>query len=170
VLAVVDNAGKGSEAAYWMDDFLKVRQRNDDFHNTQNILSLCRSFITKQLPQEYEVTKADQADFLNRSIKFFKDKDSFDMHEFTNEVMGEPQLIQQFSKYKSDYQEQADVIISDSFSINDAAVKKQSRVFKSVLKLDKNFHIYIHGDREMIQQGVEPDGRKYYKIYFKEEN
>ena len=49
------------------------------------------------------------------------------------------------------------------------AVKKQARVFKSVLKLDKNFHIYIHGNRELIEQGVEKDGRKFYKLYFESE-
>jgi hypothetical protein len=50
------------------------------------------------------------------------------------------------------------------------AVKKQERIFKSVLKLDKNFHIYIHGDRELIEQGMDADGRKFYKIYFEEES
>jgi len=39
-----------------------------------------------------------------------------------------------------------------------------------VLKLDKNFHIYIHGDRNLIEQGEEPDGRKFYKIYYEEES
>jgi len=49
-------------------------------------------------------------------------------------------------------------------------VKKQARIFKTVLKLDKNFRIYIHGNRELIEQGVEKDGRKYYKIYFEQES
>jgi hypothetical protein len=170
VVTVVDNSGKGNDAAYWMDSFLKVYQRNDDYHNTRNVLSLCKAFITKQLPQEYEVTKADQADFLNKSINFFKEKDSFDMHEFAGEVMEQPELIDKFHKFRSDFQEQSEIKISDSFAINESAVKKQSRVFKSVLKLDRNFHIYIHGDREMIEQGVEADGRKFYKIYFREES
>ncbi len=170
VIAVVDNSGKGVEAAYWMDDFLGVLQRRDNYHNTHNVLSLCKAFITKQLPQEFEITRADQADFLNKSINFFKEKDSFSMGEFANEVMEQPELIEKFHKFKSDYQEQTDQVISDNFEINGTAVKKQSRVFKSVLKLDRNFHIYIHGDRELIQQGVEPDGRKFYKIYFREES
>jgi hypothetical protein len=38
-----------------------------------------------------------------------------------------------------------------------------------VLKLDKNFHIYIHGGRDMIERGVDESGRKYYKIYYNEE-
>ncbi|HEX2970405.1 MAG TPA: nucleoid-associated protein [Bacteroidales bacterium] len=170
VVTIVDNSGKGSEAAYWMDDFLGVLQRHDDYHKTHDVLSLCKAFITKQLPQEFEVTRADQADFLNKSIKFFKDNESFSMGEFADEVMEQPELIEKFHKFKSDYQDQTDVVISDNFAINGSAVKKQTRVFKSVLKLDRNFHIYIHGDRELIQQGVDPDGRKFYKIYFKEES
>ena len=42
-------------------------------------------------------------------------------------------------------------------------------MFKGVLKLDKNFHIYIHGNRELIEQGIDKDGRKFYKIYFERE-
>jgi hypothetical protein len=34
----------------------------------------------------------------------------------------------------------------------------------------KNFHIYIHGNNELIRQGVDSDGRKYYKIYFETES
>ncbi len=38
-------------------------------------------------------------------------------------------------------------------------------MFKSVLKLDKNFHNYIHRDRNKIEQAVDEKGRKYYNIY-----
>ena len=60
--------------------------------------------------------------------------------------------------------------IADVFEISGNAVKKQQRVYKSVLKLDKNFHIYIHGDRELIEKGFD-DGKSmnYYKVYFREE-
>jgi REP element-mobilizing transposase RayT len=48
-------------------------------------------------------------------------------------------------------------------------LKKQARALKSVIKLDKNFHIYIHGNRNLIEQGTDENG-KFYKIYYKEEN
>ena len=78
-------------------------------------------------------------------------------------------MIKAFRQFEANYAEQNDVDIPDTFGISTQAVKKQSRVFKSVLKLDKNFHIYIHGDKELIEKGVEKDGRKYYKIYYTEE-
>ena len=58
----------------------------------------------------------------------------------------------------------------NGFPISSAAVKQQARVFRSVLKLDRNFHIYIHGNRELIQQGKDADGRKFYKIYYDTES
>ena len=57
----------------------------------------------------------------------------------------------------------------ESYDISESAVKKQARAYKSVIKLDKNFHIYVHGNRELIEQGEDEKG-KYYKVYFKEES
>ena len=45
LVAIVDNTNKGSEAKYWTDDFLHVRPRKDSFNQTQNMLSLCKSFV-----------------------------------------------------------------------------------------------------------------------------
>ena len=59
--------------------------------------------------------------------------------------------------------------VQGNFEISAHAVKKQARVFKSVLKLDKNFHIYIHGDRNKIEHGVDEQGRKFYKIFYEQE-
>jgi hypothetical protein len=168
VVAVVDNTNKGTEAQYWIDDFLHVQQRKDEFYNTQNLLSLCRNFVTKELPGQFDVSRADQVDLLNRSVKFFKEKDNFDMQEFTYEVMTQPEIIDSFNQFKSSYQKERDIDISDSFTISGSAVKKQARVFKSVIKLDKNFHIYIHGDRDLIEQGSDERG-KFYKVYYKVE-
>jgi hypothetical protein len=73
-------------------------------------------------------------------------------------------------QYKSDYEQRYDTQIEDQFAISGAAVKKQARIYKSVLKLDRNFHIYIHGNSELIEKGVDDDGRKFYKIYYQEES
>ncbi|MFN3916620.1 MAG: nucleoid-associated protein [Flavobacteriales bacterium] len=169
IVSVVDNTNKGAEAQYWMDDFLHLQQRKDEYYNTQNALSLAKEYITKELPAHFEVTKADQADLLNKSVRFFKNRDTFDLQEFTREVISSPEVIDNFNSYKNTFQQERDIQIEESFSISDTALKKQARVFKSVLKLDKNFHIYIHGNRELIEQGVDEKGRKFYKIYYQEE-
>lgn len=170
VVSVVDNTNKGTEAQYWINDFLHVQPRKDEYYDTQNILSLCKNFVTKGLPQQFEVSKADQVDFLNKSVQFFKEKESFDMAQFASEVIEQPDLIKSFNQYKSDFQKEREIQISDNFTISESAVKKQARSIKSIIKLDKNFHIYVHGSRELIEQGVDEHGRKFYKIYYKEES
>jgi len=169
IVAVVDNTNKGVEAQYWVDDFLHVRQRKDEYYNTQNILSLTKYFIKDELPQQFEISKADQVDLLNKSLKFFNEKDSFNIEKFTNEVIGKPDVIEKFNQFKSTYAREYEVDFADDFTISESAVKKQFRSFKSVIKLDKNFDIHIHGNRNLIEQGNDEKG-KYYKLYYKEES
>jgi len=169
-VAVIDNTNRSQEAVYWKDDFLKLKVRNDNFHQTSNVLGVYKNYVTQQIDEEFEVSKADKIDLLNRSMKYFKEKESFDLDEFSNEVIGNEQGIASFLKYKTNFEEEFDTKIPDSFDISGAAVKKQARVYKSVLKLDRNFHIYIHGDKELIEKGFDDDkGMNYYKVYFKEE-
>lgn len=169
VVAVVDHTNKNAEARYWTDDFLGLRVRSDAYHHTEQAVAMCQDYIRKEMPQHYEVSKPDQADMLNRSAKFFKEQERFDLNEFSNTVMGAPDVIDDFSRYKHEYEQERGAPVADGFDISPAAVKKQSKGFKSVLKLDKNFHIYIHGNREMIERGTDEFGRKFYKIYFEEE-
>ncbi|MBO4549852.1 MAG: nucleoid-associated protein, partial [Bacteroidaceae bacterium] len=100
---------------------------------------------------------------------FFKQNDSFDMDDFARDVIGQPEVIDSFRQYKEQYEEQYDVQLPDSFGISEGAVKKQARAYKSVIKLDKNFHIYVHGDRKLIEQGEDEKG-KFYKVYYNEES
>lgn len=170
VVSVVDNTGRGSEAQYWIDDFLHVRQRNDSYAQTENAIALCKSFINEKLPDEFAVNRAEQADMLSQSAKFFKENDSFDIDEFANEVIQQPDIIDSFKAYRHDFARERDVELPDSFDISGDAVKRKARVLKSVIKLDKNFHIYVHGNRELIERGEDPvTGMQYYRLLFKNE-
>lgn len=162
-VAVVDNTNSGSDTQYWVDDFLNVQQCQDEYHCTQNVMNLTKNFI-----KELEVSRADQVDLANRTAKFFKEKDSFDIEEFVNEVIEQPEVIESFNRYKENYAKERDIEIADTFTISDSAAKKGARSLKSVIKLDKNFHIYIHGDRNKIESGEDEKG-KYYKVYYEQE-
>lgn len=169
-LFIIDNASRAEEAKYWKDDFLKAKPIANDFHQTNQFLSITKDYVTKKLSEDFDVSKADQIDLLNRSVDYFKTHDSFSKKDFEKEVLQDTGIIKSFRNFDSNFREQNNIDLEDSFDISLPAVKKQARVFKSVLKLDKNFHIYIHGDRNLIEQGVERDGRKYYKIYFEQES
>ena len=95
---------------------------------------------------------------LNRSINFFKDADVFSEERFKQEVVQEPEVINAFENFKCQYE-------TDNF-----AVKDEKKYFKHVLKLDKNFHVYIHGEKKYIRKGYDPDrDMNYYVLYFRNE-
>lgn len=169
-VVVVDQTNRSSEAVYWKDEFLKLKVRNDNFNKTQNVMGVYKNFVTEKLDQEFEVEKTDKIDLLNRSMKYFKEKDTFDMDEFSNEVIGSKEGIELFKNYKQSYEEEFDTPIADNFDISAAAVKKQAKDFKSILKLDKNFHVYIHGNKDLIEKEYDAEkGMNCYKLYYKEE-
>ena len=170
VVSVVDATNRTVDALYWKDAFLSVRQREDEYYNTHTEMQAYKKFVTDELPQQFEgVSKADQADMLNRCSNYFKQNDNFDLQTFTQEVIAQPEVIDSFKEYREQYQQEYDVQMPESYDISESAVKKQARAYKSVIKLDKNFHIYVHGNRELIEQGEDEKG-KYYKVYFKEES
>jgi 37-kD nucleoid-associated bacterial protein len=162
---VIDKSNS-SDAVFWKDDFLKVKPISDEFSNTKNFLQIAKNFVVEQLPEDFVVDKPKQIDMLNKSLDFFKKHDVFDKEEFENEIFQDKEVIDSFNSFYDKFKESSGLEMQDSFEISTQAVKKQARVFKSVLKLDKNFHIYIHGDRELIEKGTDADGRKYYKIYY----
>ena len=129
-------------------------------------MTITKSFITESLPEQFEIEKADQIDLLNRSANYFKNKEEFTMQEFEHEVLQDKQVIDAFQSY-----DKGELFgINRGFEISQQAVKRQAKIFKSVLKLDRNFHVYIHGNRELIERGEDETGRKFYKLYYKEES
>ena len=168
-LLLFDNQNRGEEAQYWKEKFLSLSPQKNEFHNTQHFLSLTKQFITGPLETELKVPKNEQVELLHKSIDYFKSHESFDIDEFQSEVFANNDHVEAFRNFGSHYVENHDFDLAAQFDISPEAVKKQSRIFKSVVKLDKNFHIYIHGRTDLIEKGVDMDGRKYYKIYYQDE-
>ncbi|KAA3651309.1 MAG: nucleoid-associated protein [Bacteroidetes bacterium] len=169
-VAIIDKSNKSTEAQYWKDNFLNLKPCNDGFHNTKAFLNIAKTYVTKQMPDDFVLEKTDKIDLLNRSVEYFKTKESFNKEEFETQVFQDEQVIESFRAFDHNYRSEHEIQIQDDFDISTQAVKKQQRLFKSILKLDKNFHVYIHGDKSLIEKGVEADGRKFYKIYYEKED
>lgn len=168
-LLIIDNSA--AETDYWQNKFIGNRQKADFVNNTTDLLLMAKNFITEQIPQEFDINRSDQIDLLNKSYAYFKENESFDIQEFSEQVIANEEGIAAFKSYKKNFDESLDTPIPDTFDISDAAVRKQSRAYKSVLKLDKNFHIYIHGNKDLIENGFDDDKRmNYYKVYYHQES
>lgn len=170
-VCVIDNTNKQNDAQYWIKDFLQVEPIANDYHFTNEYLQVVKQFATQEMPEHFEVTKSQQIDLMQRSMDYFKENEQFNLQEFTDNVIQYPEMAEQFATFKDNYARSKSIEFEDEFDIDLSAVKKQSRAYKSVLKLDRNFHIYIHGRRDLIERGFDEEtGKHYYKIYFEEES
>lgn len=164
-----DRQSKAEESQYWTEAFLSAEPRADSFHKTKQVINRTKDFIQHGVVESLDFSKADTIDLMNRTADFFKTQENFSKQDFEREVLVEEPLIQQFRSFTQQDVAEGFGIWEDGFELSPQAVKKQQKVFKSVLKLDRNFHVYIHGDKSMIERGMDPDGRKFYKLYFEEE-
>lgn len=176
---LIDNVNKTTEAQYWRNDFLGIEQRQDNFYQTKNYIDMCKDFIesvntvdeeTGQKQVDVEIDKPQQMAVLNKAKNYFKEKPSFNKQDFEQEVLQDESVIEAFNNYQEQYSQEKNLNLQEEFTISPNATKKAQSKLKGVLKLDSNFHIYIHGDENKIVRGEDPDtGMKYYKIYFDNE-
>lgn len=167
---MVDNINKGNEARFWKEDFLALQPREDSYYFTQNYMNMCKGFVQDVYNNENQVPRPEQFDFLNRSLDFFDKKGTFKQEDFEREVVRFPEVADAFADYRTQFEESRGIPLNDSFDISKSAVKSEKKHFKSVLKLDKNFHVYVHGKRDYIEKGFDAQrGMNFYKLFFESE-
>jgi hypothetical protein len=170
-LSIIDNNNKIAECAlYWEEDFLNATLKTNAFYHTKNFIEASRGFCEEVLTPENNVDSLDQKMMLNKSTSYFKEKDKFNMAEFEKEVLVEPEIIEAFKEYRQDYNNRLDLTAIDEFDVSPTAVKKNQKYMRSVVKLDKNFHIYIHAKHEFVERGYDDEkGLKFYKLFYETE-
>ncbi|MCC7465534.1 MAG: nucleoid-associated protein, partial [Saprospiraceae bacterium] len=154
-ICAVDTATKKDERSFWKDDFLRLRPIEDNYFNTRHHISLASEFISQKAPFKFGLDRTETIDLLNRSGEYFKENDLFEVDDFTQQLFPEEEQRDAFKEFRDEYARAYAVPLEDKFDISTQAVKKESKVFKSVLKLDKNFHIYVHGRRDLIERGFD---------------
>ncbi|MFZ1702773.1 MAG: nucleoid-associated protein [Saprospiraceae bacterium] len=166
----IDHSNRFKDAKYWREDFLHITPRIDAYQNTKQYIQLTKEFVNERLPKQFDADKTAQVQVMQRSLDYFQKAEQFESQEYASKIFKDDKIVEAFQEFKGDYENYKQIELYNEFDISDSAVKKQSRVFKSIIKLDKNFHIYVHGNRNMIEKGTADDGRKYYVLYYDEEH
>ena len=168
-VTVFDKNSTQQPARFWVSDFLNLKPYEDHFFHTEHVLKLAKDFAKKG---KSEMNGADRADLLNRTMDYFQTNDSFSLEAFEAEVLQEETVMNDFYQHREKYV--ADMGMEDmkeSFEISLPAIQKAKKYVRSIIKLDKNFHVYVHGRRDLIERGYDEErGMNYYTIFFQEEH
>ena len=168
-MCIKDNASKGDTAVYWKTDFLNAGLKMDDYQYTEVYMQATDQFINNFHSEDSPITKENEVQIKNKSADYFNTTEEFNWNEYKEKVFDTPQMQEEFEIYKNSVSKFNEQQVPESFNVSDKAVQKNSKYFRSVIKLDKNFHLYVHGKSNMIEKGVDEDGRKFYKLFYEEE-
>ena len=168
---IVDNTNrvKGEEAKYWKERFLQIRSINNGYCQTENLLTICREFIS-QIPQT-EQGKSLKGAMMNDAVSLMR-SDKVILSDFVDKIFGNAGLADMFTKFRLQKQEDIGISISDSFEPSGNALKKagKSNSF-STIKLDDTFEIRMKKGTESLERGFDETKKMfYYKLYFKDES
>jgi len=158
-----------SDTNYWNKNFLSIVKREDSFNTTSALLETYRDFVMNDISAE-SMSKKEKIEMITKSIEFVgEQEESLSVEEFIQTTLVDKGAQEQYKTYLDNYKEAYEVEMEDTLVVSKDAVKYQQKKFKKVIKLDKNFHIYVHTNDDLMETGIDELGRKYYKLYFDQE-
>ncbi len=166
-VSFMDRSGKSGELGYWTADFLEIEPCATDFQYTKSMMNLASEFVSKKMPQDFSFSKEEQGDVLGKAAEYFEKNETFSRESFEANIFEEPAVAESFREFSEERMQEKGLPVTDNFPISETAVKQEGKVFKSIIKLDKNFHLYVHGNRQLIEKGYDEEkGKKFYKVYY----
>lgn len=161
--AVFLRTRRKEDIVYWQERFLKIKVADEQYEKTDLALQELKKYILK----DEEYTNTEKLTLLNKTLDYFRDEDEFEVDDYIEKVFEQQKEVQR------------DVIVNTvkpyETIISDNAIEKAEKSYKRKIKLDGNIEIVVNvRDIDAVEQLIETGrdettGRKFYKIYFEEE-
>lgn len=157
------------DTSYWIHDFLDVTHVKDDFFHTRSYLEMMDNFTKEVLAPKMD--KAEQIQFMNDSVDYFANHETFNFDNFASEIATVPEVAAELRDYQKDFA----LNEVDNFYIAPAAINTAKRKIKNNIKLDTGVSIKMNfvnpeESKDLVERGFDEDkGMYFYKVFFNEE-
>ena len=161
-LAMVDNTNPKSDAHYWADNFLHVKDCNDDYHQTVKLMDMCTGFV-QQLKEQSEVDSVIAA---KKTAELLKTSETVQVDDLADLLCQNAEQKQAFDTYRQSFEEEYGSFAGEISVVSKAASRKPvSRM--NVLKLGSDFEVKVLNPDADIESGVdELSGKRFYTLYY----
>lgn len=158
-------------ASVWTKSVFPFFRQTDDAFHAKEFFKMVKSFSEDVMVKEQHQPREKQVSFLADSLSYASENRAVDFENFKQEVLQEPAVIDAFEQYQEKYSEERQWNPPDQFAVTEQSQNQAKKFIKSIIKLDKNFHIYVHGNKERIEKGFD-ENRKlhYYQLWFDAES
>jgi len=158
------------QGGFWSESLFPFIRKTDDAFHAREFFKMCKSFSEDVLVKEQHKPREEQVEFLSDSLSFAEQNKSVNFKDFKQDVLKEPAIIDAFDQYQEEYAGRKQWSPPDQFAVSEQSQNQAKKFVKSIIKLDKNFHIYVHGNKERIEKGFDSDKRlHFYTLWFEAE-
>ena len=163
-VAVVDNTSSNTDAHYWEDNFLHVKDRDDDYHQTERLAELCKGFVEKVSKQ----SAVEGAIMAKKATEVLKSGKTLSVDDFVDVICQSDEQKKEFMVYRKEFEEKNAKLSSEVLLVK-KAVNYKSVLRMNTLKIGKDFEVKVLNPNARIEQGVDEKEMRYYKLYYMED-
>lgn len=163
---------KSGNTNFWNKDFVNALPIRDDDYLTKRFGELCVNFAKRGIKETNGDTKS--VTVANNALNYLAENEDFNISEF-EKALGEPEIINQFSAFKSEFEKDTGYEIDNEFKVSKKEANRAKQKLKEKIKLDTGAELhlssqFIDNANELIETGYDSEkNMKYLKIYFNEE-
>lgn len=169
IVASVDNTNNGNDAHYWTDKFLNIKQRNDEYYQTEAFSQLFKSFL-KGMALDHSISNADKALLARRCSDYLLSEESFTIESVADNVIRNKELKTKFNNYSDYYQEKKGIDLKGDLKVSLESANRNKGGSIGIVKLDNNFEVkFLGGEKYVIRGYDERRSMYYYQLFFNEE-
>ena len=119
---------KSGNTNFWNKDFVNALPIRDDDYLTKRFGELCVNFAKRGIKETNGDTKS--VTVANNALNYLAENEDFNISEF-EKALGEPEIINQFSAFKSEFEKDTGYEIDNEFKVSK---KKQTGLNKNLKK------------------------------------
>ncbi len=129
------------------------------------------SFLEEQQPADDDSPPWETATAAKDALSYFEDRENFDLEEFGQTVLKNPDVIAKFDEHRARMEEEQGQPFETNFEISKKDLTKAKKRIAAVLKLDTGVEIHIKPATSEIDPQLErgyddKKGMKYVKVFY----
>ncbi len=163
----------GADPLFWNRQFLGLTPRTNEDFLTKRYSELCLEFAKRGLPPS--TPQESRYQLANRAVNYLVGADEFDRDAFERTTFREPNMIDQFQTFKTNYESDHGFRLDEGFTVSKDIARKAKQRLKGTLRLDTGVEIRFRSDfidqsESLCEQGFDEErGMRFVKILYHEE-
>lgn len=159
LLGTIDNTNNGGDAQYWTESFLHVTDCDDDYHQTEKLMDMCKGFVKLQ-------GELDGAIMAKKTADMFATGETIQMNALADMICHNDEQKKAFEEYRQSFEIDHGGFAVDVNIVKKAALRKPVTKL-TTLKLGTDFEVKVLNPEAKIEGGVDKKtGHKYYTLYY----